>query len=126
MRQTVAWLGTALLLAACGESGPVEHSARRGKAVYQTNCIACHNPDPAQPGTLGPPIAGSPRVLVESRIRTATYPEGYTPKRETQLMPPLPHLASYIDDLVLYLAEADGRAPPPATPQAPAEGGRAQ
>ena len=38
-------------------------------------------------------------MLVESRILTATYPEGYTPKRETKLMPPLPYLVSYVDDL---------------------------
>ena len=34
------------------------------------------------------------------------YPPGYTPKRSTRAMIPLPHLAEKIDALAAYLAEA--------------------
>lgn len=102
----VAALGVAAWLAACGPggegSGP---SAARGRAVYETNCTACHHPDPRLDGTLGPALAGSPKDLVEARVIRGEYPPGYTPKRETRLMVPLPHLAPYVDDIALYLGD---------------------
>ena len=70
------------------------------------NCITCHNPDPTQPGASGPEIAGSSRVLIEARVLHASYPPGYTPKRTTKAMHPLPYLVSAIDDLAAFLAAA--------------------
>ncbi len=78
----------------------------RGRQIYMSNCIACHNPDPNRPGALGPDIAGSSRELVEARVLRNEYPEGYRPKRETRVMIPLPHLEPEIDALVAFLAEA--------------------
>lgn len=75
----------------------------RGRTVYQTNCIACHNPDPTQTGSLGPEITGSSRELLEARILHGEYPEGYEPKRETQQMIPLPHLEADLDALAAFL-----------------------
>ena len=46
-----------LLLGACGQNG--DDAAGRGKQVYLTECIACHNPDPARDGVLGPAIKGT-------------------------------------------------------------------
>ena len=79
---------------------------RRGGAVYNTNCIACHHRDPGQEGGLGPPIAGASRELVEARVLRAQYPPGYLPKADTRLMIPLPHLENDIDALVAFLAQA--------------------
>ncbi len=94
------------LLVACGPGGEGEDAAlRRGRIVYQTNCLACHNPDPAMEGTLGPAISSSSRALVEARVLRAEYPPGYEPKRDTNLMTPLPHLEPHIDALTLYLAD---------------------
>ena len=67
------------------------------------NCIACHNPNPEISGPLGPPVKGSSRELLEARVVSASYPPGYQPKRATQQMVALPHLASHIDDLAAYL-----------------------
>ena len=52
---------------------------------------------------LGPAIKGSSRELLEAKILRGTYPPGYTPKRPSAVMQPMPHLASAIPDLAAYL-----------------------
>ena len=71
--------------------------------ILEANCIACHNIDPAKAGGLGPEVKGSSRELLEARVVTATYPPGYTPKRPSAVMQPLPKLAGDIDALAAYL-----------------------
>jgi mono/diheme cytochrome c family protein len=80
-----------------------EQLYERGRSVYMGNCTACHGMDPAQPGGLGPAIAGASRELIEARVLHAAYPEGYMPKRDTKLMVALPHLKDDIDALAAYL-----------------------
>ena len=96
-----------LLLVGCdGSSAPKTESAElyaRGRAVYVMNCTACHNTDPAKPGPVGPAILGSSLELVRARLSEATYPEGYTPKRATKQMSPLPHLAKHSEALYAFL-----------------------
>ena len=105
------WIPAAVALAAvalgCSQQGAPElsESARRGKATYDSVCIACHNPNPALDGSLGPANAGSSRELVEARVLRAEYPPGYTPKRSSHAMPAMPQLADKIDDLTAYLNE---------------------
>ena len=74
-----------------------------GRAVYNANCIACHAMDPRIDGALGPAAAGSSAELIAARVLRAEYPEGYTPKRETRVMIPLPHLESKLPELTAYL-----------------------
>jgi len=102
---TRAAVSAALLaLAGCsGDDGAAETAVTRGERVYKNVCLACHAADPSQDGTLGPAIAGSSRELIEARVVHGSYPEGYTPKRNSQVMPKLPHLANSIDDLAAYL-----------------------
>jgi mono/diheme cytochrome c family protein len=102
--QAAWWLALTLLLAGC--AGGEETPAERGRRVYAANCTACHHQNPELDGTLGPAVAGSSRALLEARVLGAEYPPGYTPKRETGLMVPLPYLAPQIDDLAAYLADA--------------------
>ncbi len=78
-------------------------SVDRGRRVYVANCSACHHPDPALEGTLGPPIAGSSRELIEARVLRGEYPPGYTPLRDSELMQPLPYLQNDIEALAAYL-----------------------
>jgi mono/diheme cytochrome c family protein len=127
----VALLGGALLLAACGQddkpaptasSGGAASSpaggapapaaappaasagdAARGRQVWLAQCVACHNIDPAQPGPVGPPVRGSSPALVEARVLRAAYPPGYTPKRDTKVMPARPDLAPSVPDLAAFL-----------------------
>lgn len=96
----------AIGISACGGPAPPMTPAQRGRIVYMTNCVVCHNADPNLPGSQGPPIAGASRELVYDRVMFLKYPPGYTPKRDTHLMRPLPQLANQIDDLTAFLAEA--------------------
>lgn len=77
--------------------------AERGRSVYIANCIACHNADAAKAGNLGPEVKGASVELLTARVLTATYPAGYTPKRPSKVMQPLPHLAGEIAALAAYL-----------------------
>ena len=98
----LGWIAI-LALAACG-GGAVQTPAERGRGVYAANCTACHHPNPAREGTMGPAVAGSSAELVGARVLRGEYPEGYTPKRDTALMPPQAHLEPYLADLSAYLA----------------------
>jgi len=85
--------------------------AERGKSIYMSNCIACHNVDPSKDGSVGPAIAGSSAELVEARVMKAAYPEGYKPKRDTRVMVALPHLQKEIPALGAYLSGLQGSHP---------------
>lgn len=104
-----ALVGSSLLsLSACkpgGQDDPVE----LGRRAYAANCIVCHNPDPTREGSVGPAIAGSSAELVRARVLKAEYPPGYTPKRDTHMMPAQPFLAAEVDHLAAYL-ESLGKA----------------
>ena len=115
VREVVSCVGTLLVLAAvasgCTPSEPPT-PVERGRRVYMANCIVCHNPDPNKPGSAGPDIAGASRELLEARVLHGAYPPGYTPKRTTKAMVPLPYLAARLDDLAAFLAAAKSAAPP--------------
>ena len=70
---------------------------KRGKALYQGQCTACHNPDPKKDGPLGPASYGASLELLTARIKSASYPAGYKPKRDTKLMVAMPNLSD--DDI---------------------------
>lgn len=80
-----------------------EQLKARGQQVFMTNCVSCHNSNPRVDGPLGPPIAGSSVELVRARVLNKSYPAGYKPKRETTVMPALPHLAPEVEALAAYL-----------------------
>ena len=88
---------------AVADSRSPEELIAAGRSVYTANCIACHNMDPAQDGALGPAVAGASLSMLESRVLRAEYPEGYTPKRPSMIMVPLPHLESQLPELAAYL-----------------------
>jgi mono/diheme cytochrome c family protein len=90
-----------------GDGGdPVE----AGRRAYVANCTACHNQDPRKDGTMGPAVAGASLELLEARVLRAEYPPGYTPKRDSRLMPAQPFLKAEIPALAAYLGSL---APPP-------------
>jgi mono/diheme cytochrome c family protein len=76
---------------------------RRGRAVYNGNCTACHATDPHKAGTLGPDLFGSSLELLEARVLRGDYPPGYEPKRKSQAMPKLPHLKDDLPALHAFL-----------------------
>jgi len=97
---------------AASEATPPARAAddlAKGKQIYAINCTACHNADPSQDGVLGPAIAGASLELITARVVRGSYPPGYTPKRTTQQMVPLPHLASSMPALAAYLASVPAK-----------------
>jgi mono/diheme cytochrome c family protein len=98
----LAWAALAIAVAGCSDSG-LSPAAERGRAAYLSNCTACHSPDPAQAGPVGPALKGSSRELLEAKVLNGAYPPGYTPKRPTKVMVPIPTVAPEIGALAEYL-----------------------
>lgn len=69
----------------------------RGKAIYTAKCISCHNVNPSKKGSVGPDIADSTMPLLIFKTQYRKYPNGYKPKRKTNIMPKIP-----LDDKQLY------------------------
>jgi len=106
-------IGTLAAALSCSEVEPegAASAALRGRTVYLSVCTACHNADPTQDGSVGPANAGASRELLEAKILHGTYPPGYTPKRDSRMMPPMPQLAGSLDDLAAFLADAARKEP---------------
>lgn len=77
--------------------------ANKGKQVWLSQCVACHNADPGKDGPIGPAVRGSSRDLLDARVVHGTYPAGYKPKRDSKVMPPRPDLVASVPDLAAYL-----------------------
>ncbi|MBI2608004.1 MAG: cytochrome c [Deltaproteobacteria bacterium] len=58
----------------------------KGKVIYNSHCVVCHNMNPKISGVLGPELVGSHFELLKLKVTQNQYPESYTPKRQTQLM----------------------------------------
>ena len=107
----VIFISIALSLSACtkkaasvAELASPAALAERGRQIYKLNCIACHNPNPAVDGVLGPAVAGASLELLSARVLHGKYPEGYKPKRDTKTMPAFPQLEAELPALHAYLA----------------------
>ena len=98
------WLVAALVAAAgCSTPEPLSPAAERGRQVYQSQCMACHNADPAKTGAVGPEVRGASADLLRAKVVEGTYPPGYAPKRPTKVMQPMPQLAGDVPALAEYL-----------------------
>lgn len=82
---------------------PLSALETRGKAVFYSNCIACHNPNPTLDGSIGPAVAGSSLDLITHRVLTRDYPPGYKPKRNSEVMPDFPQLKDDVPGLHAFL-----------------------
>ena len=103
-RRVLALITLAAALAGCsGQGSALSPEAERGRQVYLAQCTSCHSSDPAQNGPLGPAVRGSSREVLEARLLRGVYPPGYTPKRPSAVMQPMPHLAGSLNDLAAYL-----------------------
>jgi mono/diheme cytochrome c family protein len=96
-----------VLLALCAACSPAEQGGAaliaRGKSVYETNCTACHAREPRSDGPVGPSNACSSTELIRAKVLRNEYPPGYTPKRDTRAMIPLPHLEPDLPAIAAYL-----------------------
>jgi mono/diheme cytochrome c family protein len=102
-------LACLILLAGCSrdDQATQKPNAQRGRAVYVANCVACHNSDPSRDGPIGPALKGSSEELLQYRVLRTEYPPGYTPKRNTKVMPTFPFLKSEIPHLAAYLRDTE-------------------
>ena len=102
-RRTFVVIPISAALVGCSGQSALSPEAERGRQVYLAHCTSCHSSDPAQNGPLGPAVKGSSRALLEARLLRGAYPPGYTPKRPSAVMQPMPHLAGSLDDLGAFL-----------------------
>lgn len=72
----------------------------KGRRLYLSNCIQCHNRDPNLKGSLGPEMVDAPLSVMTSKIMTGLYPAvlplGFIPKRKTRAMRKIPKLQNDI------------------------------
>jgi mono/diheme cytochrome c family protein len=101
-------LVAALFLQGCKKEGSQTPLSLedQGRNVYLSRCIACHNADPKQTGSLGPAVAGLSEEVIRAKVLAGKYPDGYVPMRSTRMMPPMPELEDKIIALHSYLAAA--------------------
>jgi mono/diheme cytochrome c family protein len=76
----------------------------RGETLYKAKCLSCHNANPTQAGALGPEIAESSYGLIKEKTQNRSYPEGYIPKRKTNIMPKIVLSDGDIEKLQKYLS----------------------
>jgi mono/diheme cytochrome c family protein len=96
------WISLVVLIGtSCSKSE--DEKVKLGRITYLAQCISCHNANPALEGALGPAVKGSSLELLKAKIRRASYPEGYKPKRDTRIMRPLPLTEEEIVALAEFL-----------------------
>lgn len=92
------------LLSACNrKDSNADPVASKGRAIFASHCIACHNMNPSVDGTLGPAVKGSSLELLKARVIHGVYPPGYTPKRETKIMQRLPLTEADVEAVHAFL-----------------------
>lgn len=78
-------------------------SLEKGKRLYISNCISCHNKDPNMKGAIGPEMVDAPLEVMTAKVMTGKYPEklpkGFIPKRKTKLMRPITKLKNDIPSI---------------------------
>lgn len=79
----------------------------RGKLLYKTNCLQCHNKDPNIKGAVGPEIIDAPLEVMTSKVMTSHYPNplppGFVPKRKSHAMRAIPKLKDEIPLIWAYV-----------------------
>ena len=75
----------------------------KGRMAYFANCVSCHNNNPKKPGSIGPEVYGASIDVLAQKIVFGKYPENYSPKRTTKIMPVMPHLKKEISNLHAFI-----------------------
>jgi mono/diheme cytochrome c family protein len=87
------------------ESEPVD--IQKGKAIYLSACIKCHNKDPNVKGPIGPEIVDAPLEVMQHKVATGRYPdvlpEGFVPKRKTKQMTKFPQYLKDVPSIHAYV-----------------------
>lgn len=79
----------------------------KGRRLYVSNCMRCHNADPNKKGSIGPEMVDAPLLVMTSKVMTGKYPdplpEGFVPKRKTKAMTRIPKLKDDIPAIWAYV-----------------------
>jgi len=79
----------------------------KGKRIWLTTCVQCHNRDPNVKGSIGPEVVDAPLEVMTAKVMTGKYPEvlpaGFVPKRRTKAMRPLPQFKNDIPSIHAYV-----------------------
>ncbi len=99
-----------------GKSPEESQLISRGRAVYLSNCSACHNADPRKVGVLAPEIHDASMELLEARVLRAEYPKGYQSKMAQRgqapgVMPAMPFLEKDLPAIFAFLQATAKLAP---------------
>ncbi|NTS41102.1 cytochrome c [Flavisolibacter sp. BT320] len=96
-------------------SASMQQSIDRGKAVYGTYCLACHQVDGSGVGNLNPPliqnewVLGPKNVLIEQVLNGSKGKVEIDGETFHNAMPPLPHLTDQqIADVITYVRNSFG------------------
>ena len=79
----------------------------KGKRIWLTTCVQCHNRDPNLKGSIGPETIDAPLAVLRAKVLTGKYPDplpaGFVPKRKTKAMRPLPQFKNDIPSIHAYV-----------------------
>lgn len=79
----------------------------KGKRLYISNCLRCHNKDPNVKGSIGPEIVDAPYEVMYSKVMTGKYPDplpkGFVPKRKSRAMAAIPKLKADVPAIWHYI-----------------------
>jgi mono/diheme cytochrome c family protein len=79
----------------------------KGRRLYFSNCISCHNKDPNIKGSMGPELVDAPLEVMTHKVMTGRYPDklppGFVPKRKTKIMRAIPKLQKDIPAIYAWI-----------------------
>ena len=79
----------------------------KGKEIYLSTCIKCHNKDPNVKGAIGPELTDAPLEIMQAKVATGRYPdvlpEGFVPKRKTKQMIKQPQALADVPSIHAYV-----------------------
>jgi mono/diheme cytochrome c family protein len=84
-----------------------EVNIEKGKTLFMSNCISCHNKDPNIKGAIGPELTDAPLEVMMVKVKTGRYPDvlpaGFVPKRKTKQMRKFPNLEKDVPSIHAWI-----------------------
>ena len=79
----------------------------KGKRVFYTNCISCHNRNPNLKGSIGPELIDAPLEIMQIKVITGRYPDvfpaNFIAKRKTKAMKAFPMLKNDVPAIFAFI-----------------------